>query len=79
MHAYKTAPSAKLFMHYIAQCQCQQFLGYLSQNEFYSFLMDRSTDAGRVEQELVILLSFKKDDTAREINQDFSQLPLLKT
>ena len=29
--------------------------------------MDGSTDAGRVEQELVILLSFKKDDTAREI------------
>jgi len=22
-HAYKTAPSAKLFIHYIAQAQCQ--------------------------------------------------------
>lgn len=29
--------------------------------------MDGSTDAGNVEQELVILLSCKKDDTAEEI------------
>ena len=66
-HAYKMAPSAKSFTHYIVQCQREQFLGFLSQNKFYSFLMDGSTDAGRVEQELVILLSFKKDDTAQEI------------
>ena len=66
-HGYKTALSAKLFTHYITQCQHDDFLGFLSQNKFYSFLMDGSTDAGRVEQELVIFLSFKRDDTAREI------------
>jgi len=25
-HAYRTAPSAKLFSHYIAETQCQQFV-----------------------------------------------------
>lgn len=33
---------------------------FLSQNKFYSFLMDGSTNAGKVEQELVVLLSCKK-------------------
>ena len=63
-HVYKTSPPAKLF---IVQCQRQKLLGSLSRNKFHSFLMDGSTDAGRVEQELVILLSFQKDDTAQEI------------
>ena len=62
--AYKTAPSAKLFTHYIAECQRQQFFQSLSETKFCSFLMDGSTDAGNIEQELVILLSCKKDDTA---------------
>ena len=62
--AYKTAPSAKLFTHYIAESQRQQFFQSLSETKFCSFLMDGSTDAGNIEQELVILLSCEKDDTA---------------
>ena len=80
-HAYKTAPSAKLFTHYIAESQRQQFLQVLSKAKFCSFLMDGSTDAGNVEQELVILLSCKKDDTAEEIKsyaRFFSVLLLTK-
>ena len=67
-HTYKTAPSAKLFAHYIAESQCQQFLRALCKTKFYGFLMDGSTDEGNVEQELVILLSCKKDDTAEVMN-----------
>ena len=65
--AYKTAPSAKLFTHYIAESQRRQFFRSLSETKFCSFLMDGSTDAGNIEQELIILLSCKKDDTAEEI------------
>ena len=65
--AYKTAPSAKLFTHYMAESQHQQFLQSPSQTKFYSFLMDRTTDAGNVEQELVVLFSCNRDDTAGEI------------
>lgn len=61
---YKTAPSAKLFTHYIAESQRQQFLQILSDSS--SFRIDGSTDAGNLEQELVILLSCK-DDTAEQI------------
>ena len=67
-HAYKTAPAVKLFAHYIAQAQLQQFLEALSKKHFYSFLMDGSTDAGKVEQELVFLfLSCNKDDAVGEM------------
>ena len=66
-HAYRTAASAKQFTHYIAQSQRQQFLQDLSSKKFYSFLMDGSTDSGKIEQELVVVLSFMKDDMAQEI------------
>ena len=49
--AYKTAPSAKLFTHYIAESQRQQLLQALAKSKFCSFLMDGSTDAGNVEQQ----------------------------
>ena len=61
--AYKSTPSAKLFTRYIAESQCQQLFQALSKSKFCSFLMDGSTDAGNVEQQLVILLSRKKDDS----------------
>jgi len=38
-HAYRTAPSAKLFSHYIAETQRQQFVKLLCENNFYSFLI----------------------------------------
>jgi len=66
-HAYRTAPSAKLFSHYIAQAQRQQFLKFLCENNFYSFLMDGSTDEGNIEQELVVILTCVKDDATEEM------------
>ena len=52
--SYKTADNAKLFIHFIAESQRQQFLQSLSisSTPFFSFLLDGSTDAGNVEQEL---------------------------
>lgn len=66
-HAYKNAPSAKLFTHYIAEAQRQQLMQALSKTKFYSFLMDGSTDAGNIEQELVVLQLCKIDDASEEI------------
>ena len=43
--AYKTAPSANQFTHFIAQRQRNQFLEDLTGKKFYSFLMDGSTDS----------------------------------
>jgi len=55
-HAYRTTPSAKLFSHYIAEAQHQQFIRSLCENNFYSFLMDGSNDEGNIEQELIVIL-----------------------
>ena len=63
---YATPQSAKLFTHYIALAQ-RDFFNQLSESKFYSFLMEGSTDAGNVEQELVMALFCKKDDLAGKI------------
>ena len=50
--AYKTKGSAKNFTHFIAETQCQKFVRSLSNVNFYSFVMDWSTDAGKIEDSL---------------------------
>lgn len=48
------ASSVKLFSHYIAEAQHQQFIKLLCKNNFFIFLMDGSTDEGNIiEQELL--------------------------
>ena len=66
-NAYRTAPAAQQFTHYIALAQRKQFLQDLLNNKFYSFLMDGSTDSAKIEQELVVILTFVKDDMLEEI------------
>ena len=39
----------------------------LSTANFYSFLMEGTADAGNVEDELIVIMSFRKDDTACEV------------
>ena len=65
--AYKTKYSAKNFTHYIAEAQCHNFMEALSMAPFCSFLMDGSVDAGRIEDELVVILYCKKDNSSVEI------------
>ena len=64
---YKTPDSARLFTHFIAESQRQIFLSSLSSTPFFSFLVDGSTDAANIEQELVLVLYSCKDDIAKEI------------
>ena len=69
--AYKTDVSAKVFTHYIAESQCQSFYESLTQSNFYSFLMDGSTDAGNVEDELVLVQYCIQNDAAQETRSSF--------
>ena len=66
-NAYRTAPAARQFTHYIALAQRKQFLQDLSSKKFYSFLMDGSTDSAKIEQELIVILTFVKDDVVEEV------------
>ena len=65
--AYQIRESARTFVHYIAESQRQQFYHSLSSCHFYSFLMDGSTDRGKVENELVVIPYCQKDDIAEEV------------
>ena len=65
--AYKTDVSAQNFIHYIAESQRQSFLEGFSNSNFYSFLMDGSTDAGNVEDELVLVQYCSLDAAAQEM------------
>ena len=65
--AYKNDVSAKSFTHYIAQSQRDHYVSSLSKSHYFSFLMDGTTDSGKVEDELVVVLYCKQDDVAKEI------------
>ena len=67
--AYRTKYSAKNFTHYIAEAQRHTFIEDLSSVHFFSFLMDGSVDAGKVEDELIVIviLYCMKDNLSEEI------------
>ena len=66
-HAYNTKDSAKTFIHYIAESECQLFISSLSSARFYSFVMDGLTDAGSVEDEVIVILYSTRDNATQEI------------
>ena len=75
--SYKSPPSAKMFTHYIAQNQRESLLNSLSTtSSFYSFLMDGSTDAGNVEDELVSIQFCVRDDSRQVIRSNTRYLSL---
>jgi len=61
-YAYNTVDSARLFMSFIAKSQRQGFLNSLPGGGFFSLLMDGSTDAGNLEDELIVLVYCHMDD-----------------
>ena len=65
--SYKTKDLAKNFTHYIAMAQRQQFFQSLQAINFYSFIVDGSTDVGRIEDELVMMMFCKRNEKAEEI------------
>jgi hypothetical protein len=74
---YKRSDCAKLFTYYIAEAQRSSFLQRFSQVNFFSFLMDGSTDAGTKEQEMIFILYCSQDDEAKEIRSCTRYLALL--
>ena len=67
-HAYQNRDSVRLFIKYIAESQRQQFMSWLKKScLFFSTLMDTTTDAGNIEDELFVLLFCKKDDATKRI------------
>ena len=66
-HSYATKDSAKSFTRYIAESQRSAFMRSLSIVHFYNLLMDGTTDAGNVEDELIVIMTFCKDDIAGEV------------
>ena len=66
--AYKTCESAHKFVHYVAESQRQAMLsGCLSVKHFFSCLMDGSTDKGKVEIDLFVILYCHKDSNTEEV------------
>ena len=75
--SYKRSESAKQFTYYIAEAQRSMFLQSLSQVNFFSFLIDGSTDAGNIEQEMIFVLYCKRDDKAKIMRSHTRYLALL--
>ena len=64
--AYQTAKAAKSFTHFIAESQWQQLGIGLNSVKFFSILMDGSTDAGKIESELFLVM-FDKDGVDEKV------------
>ena len=64
---YATKDSAKTFTHFSAESQRSAIFQSLSTTHFYSFLMDGTTDAGNIEDELIVIITFYKNDMVREV------------
>ena len=64
---YATKYSAKTFTHFIAESQRSAFFQSLLTTQFYTFLMDGTTDAGNIEDELIVIMTFYKDDMVGEV------------
>ena len=65
--AYKTKDSAKTFVCYIARSQRESFLHTFPTSHFFSFLMDGSTDAGNIEDELIAVMYCFVDKEVQEM------------
>ena len=64
--AYKNQDSARNFVHCIAESQRRYLHTVLGSSNFYSILMNSSTDKGRVENKLFVMLFCQKDDLLLE-------------
>lgn len=65
--SYLTKASTKDFIHYIAESQRLTFRHTLKDIMFYSIAIDGSTDAGNIEDELVMIQYGLIDDKARRV------------
>ena len=64
---YKTKDSVKTFVHYITRSQRESFLHTFSTSHFFSFLMDGSTDAGNIQDELIAVMYCFVDEEVQEM------------
>ena len=73
--SYKIKVYVKMFIHYIAESQRQNFLVGFS-SSFNNLLMDGSIDAGNIEDELVLVHYCMKGDSTKEIRSCTQYLSL---
>ena len=64
---YTTETASKSFTSYIAQAQCNELAVNLQKAKFFSLLLDGSTDAGNVENELLLAVWFDKDGAGEKV------------
>ena len=65
--SYKNHDSARNFVHYNPESQRQSLKHSLESCNFFRVLMDGSTDKGKVENELFVILFCKQDQIIQEV------------
>ena len=70
--AYKTETSAKAFTHFIAASQRQELVRNVESAKFFSMLLDGSTDAGNVENELLLVVWFDREGEGEKVSTRIS-------
>ncbi len=74
----ETETAAKSFTHYIVESQRQQLVYTLQSATFYSLLMDGSTDAVNVDNELLPVVWFDKEGVDEKVPTHVSHFKVAK-
>ena len=65
--SYTTEIACRNFTHYIAECIKQTLYNRLGTANFFSLLLDGSTDSENVENELFLVIWFDQDGTGEKV------------
>ena len=66
--SYQNENAGKDFMHYIAMAKRQVLLQHLTKAKFFSLLLDRSTDKGNIDNEVLLAVWCDPDGTDKKVH-----------
>ena len=75
---YRTQTAGSSFIHYSAEAIREGLAENLRKSKFFSLLLDGSTDAGNVDNELVLVIWFDKDGTDEKVSTRTSHFKIMR-
>lgn len=75
---YRTQTAGSSFVHYSAEAIREELGEKLRKAKFFSLLLDGSTDAGNVDNELVLVVWFDKDGTNEKVSTRTSHFKIMR-
>ena len=75
---YRTETAGRSFIHFAAEARRQELLETLQKAKFFSLLLDSSTDAGNIDNELVPAVWFDRDGSDEKVCTRTSHFKIMR-